>query len=67
MTTNAYGTPPTVEQVIEALKHMEPGAPCYVRLKYHGSANKMEDIPLHLAGISAMEPEGQPTNVTFLC
>jgi hypothetical protein len=62
-----YGEPPTVGAVIERLKEMPPDLLCYFRPKYHGSMTYVDEIPIHYKGISLMEPEGQPQQVTFLC
>lgn len=61
-----YGDPPTVAEVISELQKLPQDAKCFVRTKYHGNSNWAEDIPLNHAGISEMQPIGEPVNVTFL-
>ena len=58
--------PPTVAQVIERLRQLPPDARCYVRPKYHGSMTYVDEAPLRCNGIGITEPQGKPSQVTFL-
>jgi len=48
--------PSTVKEIIEKLQQLPEDLPCFVRPKYWGTLKSYCEAPIHINGISEMEP-----------